>query len=93
MSSSSGNQPPRKPPRALSGLGVTSAVCGLCGYFFLLSAFFGVIFGLLGIARDRRDVLSWAGILLSVIFIVLGIASMCRLCSGPGLDAMLSGSV
>ncbi|MBE6758923.1 MAG: hypothetical protein E7554_02390 [Ruminococcaceae bacterium] len=77
--------------QSISGLGVTSAVCALCSYFFLLSAFFGIAFGVVGLMRRRRDVLCWAGIILSAIFLVSGIVTMARLCGSPELESILMG--
>jgi len=79
--------------RGLSGLGVSSVVCGLCSYFFLLSAFFGIALGVLGLMRNRRDVLCLIGTILSVVFLISGIVSMVRLCGSPGMESMLSGSM
>lgn len=80
-------------PRGLSGLGVSSAVCALCSYFFLLSAFFGIALGALGLMRSRRDVLCWVGIILSVIFLIIGFVSMARLCSSAEMESLLSGGM
>lgn len=83
---------PDSTPRGLSGLGVASAVCGLCSYFFLLSSFAGIAFGTMGLMRSRRDVLCWIGVALSVAFLISGIVTMVRLCGSPGLESMLNAS-
>lgn len=80
-------------PRGLSGLGVSSAVCALCSYFFLLSAFFGIVLGALGLMRSRRDVLCWIGVILSAIFLISGFITMARLCGSPELENLMSGGM
>ena len=69
--------------RGLSGYGVASTICGLCGIFFPLTIFAGIGIGIAGVARRRSDVLSWVGIVLSVLILVLDIFTMVKVCSDP----------
>ncbi len=86
------DRPTGSSAQGLSGLGVSSAVCALCSYFFLLSAFFGIALGAIGLMRSRRDILCWFGIVLSVVFLISGFVSMVRLCGSPELESVLSGA-
>ena len=80
-------------PQGISGLGVSSALCALCSYFVLLSAFFGIALGVAGLMRSRRDVLCWIGIALSAAFLISGFITMARLCGSPELESVLYGAM
>lgn len=77
-------------PKGLSGLGVSSAVCALCGYFAPLFALAGIAFGITGLMRSRKDLLCWIGIALSAFFLISGIITMYRLCGSQELESILS---
>ena len=72
--------------KGLSGYGVASIICGLFGFFCMLTVFAGIGIGIAGIARDRRDVLSCIGLVLSVVFLIVNIVSLVRFC-GSGISS------
>ncbi len=74
-------------PKALSGYGAAAVVGGLFSYLFPLCALFGLGAAAAGITRDKRDWLSWAGLCLSVIMLVVNIIGMAKACSNGNLAA------
>lgn len=74
-------------PKALSGFGAAGVVCGLFSYLFPLCALFGIGTAAAGIARDRRDWLSWVGLGLSVVMLIVNIIGIAKACSNGNLAA------
>lgn len=99
--------PPASPPPAMpqppsapgSGLAIASLVLGILGFvssFFIVGAVFSLVGFILGIAhlrrRQGRNGMAWAGLTLSAIGIVIGVAmgAICfKLVTSPAFQAKI----
>jgi len=80
---------PTAAPKAMSGLGVCSVICGMFGFLFPLPAFFGLGMAIYGLTRDRRDILCYVGLCLSAAMLAFNLVSLVQLCGSSGMDALM----
>ena len=79
-------------PKAMSGMGVCSILCGLFSFFMPLPALVGIGLALCGLKRDRRDKLCYIGLCVSCALLAFNLVKLVQVCSSDELAA-LYGSV
>lgn len=86
------NKPPKAKsvpvPKALSGLGVCSIICGLFSFIFPLPALFGIGMALVGLRKDRRDLLCYIGLCLSCALLAFNLVGLVQMCSSAEMAAL-----
>ena len=80
-------------PKAMSGVGVCSVLCGLFSFFFPLPALAGIGLAIYGIRRDRKDLLCYFGLCLSCALLAFNMVGMVQMCRSGRMDALLGAQV
>lgn len=78
--------PPQPPQQPSNGLAIASLVCGIVGFFVWGPALLGLIFGIIAIRNGNTGGTAKAGLILSIICLVLeaGIIIACVACIACG---------